>query len=146
MDDLALLRFYLSERDVPCPRCGYALRDTIQPRCPECGGELRLVLTGTAPPYAFLAVVTASVFILLVRFVAVAVLLQQDGWSLHIALFGWQEYAPSIFLFALHGALLGVLLARRNGFTRLGGRWQSGAAGVLCAWAVAHSFVVMLVD
>lgn len=33
---------YLHERDVPCPACGYNLRNLTSARCPECGRELRL--------------------------------------------------------------------------------------------------------
>jgi hypothetical protein len=36
---------FLADRDVPCPACGYNLRDLSSARCPECGLALRLPLT-----------------------------------------------------------------------------------------------------
>lgn len=38
------LSAYLADRDVPCPGCGYNLRDGSGPVCPECGKGLRLSL------------------------------------------------------------------------------------------------------
>lgn len=42
--DATLLRAYLSERDAPCPRCGYNLRNQGPGACPECGGRVALGL------------------------------------------------------------------------------------------------------
>lgn len=36
------LRTFLAGRDVPCPVCGYNLRDLEQERCPECGTHVDL--------------------------------------------------------------------------------------------------------
>ena len=44
-----MLTAYLAGRDVPCPQCGYNLRDLVGNRCPECGDELALRL-GLAEP------------------------------------------------------------------------------------------------
>ena len=33
---------FVHDRDVPCPSCGYALRNLQSPVCPECGEELTL--------------------------------------------------------------------------------------------------------
>lgn len=41
-----LVRAYLAERDVPCPRCGANLRGVTGDRCPTCGYDLHLVLAG----------------------------------------------------------------------------------------------------
>lgn len=41
--DPALIAF-LSDRDEPCPACGYNLRGVEASQCPECGGPLRLSL------------------------------------------------------------------------------------------------------
>ena len=35
---------FLQERDVPCPLCGYNLRNLREPRCPECGAGVRLTV------------------------------------------------------------------------------------------------------
>jgi hypothetical protein len=37
-----MLLTFLRGRDVPCPVCGYNLRDLTTARCPECGDELQL--------------------------------------------------------------------------------------------------------
>lgn len=37
-----LLRQFVQGRDVPCPQCGYNLRNTESARCPECGTPLSL--------------------------------------------------------------------------------------------------------
>ncbi len=44
-DDLTrLLSMFLHGRDVPCPLCGYNLRDLTQQQCPECRHELLLTV------------------------------------------------------------------------------------------------------
>jgi hypothetical protein len=53
--DPRLLAEYLAGRSVPCPRCGYDLRDLRGTRCPECGDALRLQVGLVEPrPAAFL--------------------------------------------------------------------------------------------
>ena len=44
-----LLDEFLAERDVPCPACGYNLRQLTASRCPECGEELRLQIACAEP-------------------------------------------------------------------------------------------------
>ncbi|MBM4109165.1 MAG: hypothetical protein FJ255_10215 [Phycisphaerae bacterium] len=44
-----LLVQYLGGRDVPCPGCGYNVRDLREPRCPECGDRLVLSLALAEP-------------------------------------------------------------------------------------------------
>ena len=43
---------YLSDRDEPCPRCGYNLRELKDDRCPECGEALVLSVQRADPPIA----------------------------------------------------------------------------------------------
>jgi len=43
-DEIQLLLEFLHERDVPCPVCGYNLRNLTQARCPECEQKLRLAV------------------------------------------------------------------------------------------------------
>jgi hypothetical protein len=43
-DQTQLLSTFLRERDVPCPRCAYNLRNATQPRCSECGLPIELAV------------------------------------------------------------------------------------------------------
>ena len=49
-----MLAVYLAGRDVPCPRCGYNLRDLPGDRCPECRNALALRLGVAEPRLAML--------------------------------------------------------------------------------------------
>src|SRR6185369_7069602 len=40
----AVVRRVLDERDAYCPRCKYNLSGLVQPRCPECGKNVREIL------------------------------------------------------------------------------------------------------
>ncbi|MCC6659887.1 MAG: hypothetical protein IT437_03275 [Phycisphaerales bacterium] len=35
-----VVREFVTERDLPCPECGYNLRGLVIPRCPECGLQI----------------------------------------------------------------------------------------------------------
>ncbi|HYE60546.1 MAG TPA: hypothetical protein VD997_00995 [Phycisphaerales bacterium] len=50
---------YLHNRSVPCPRCGYDLRDIQTATCPECGDELVLKIASARPHFAWLIVAMA---------------------------------------------------------------------------------------
>ncbi len=43
-DSKQLLLDFVRQRDVPCPLCGYNLRDLTLPRCPECRQDLLLTV------------------------------------------------------------------------------------------------------
>lgn len=45
-----LLRLFVQGRDVPCPACGYNLRNTGSARCPECGAAMQLRVGSPAAP------------------------------------------------------------------------------------------------
>lgn len=49
MNDADALRTYLSDRDVPCPGCGYSLRGLLRDRCPECNQPLVLAVRLAEP-------------------------------------------------------------------------------------------------
>ncbi len=63
-DDVTrLLSMFLHRRDVPCPLCGYNLRDLTQQQCPECRHELRLTVGVTKPMFLwFLLAMTPCTF------------------------------------------------------------------------------------
>lgn len=47
-----LLATFLAGRNVPCPQCGYNLRDLRGDRCPECGDTLVLRVNAAEPRLA----------------------------------------------------------------------------------------------
>jgi predicted RNA-binding Zn-ribbon protein involved in translation (DUF1610 family) len=51
-DSTPLLHLYLKDRDVPCPSCGYNLRDLATVNCPECGEHLVLRVNVAEPRQA----------------------------------------------------------------------------------------------
>ncbi len=63
-DDVArLLSMFLRGRDVPCPLCGYNLRDLTQQQCPECRHGLLLTVGVTKLRFLwFLLAMTACTF------------------------------------------------------------------------------------
>ncbi|MEX1016075.1 MAG: hypothetical protein WDZ31_04950 [Phycisphaeraceae bacterium] len=48
--DHDLLLAYVRDRDVPCPRCRYNLRDIERPYCPECGTQPTLTVGDAQQP------------------------------------------------------------------------------------------------
>lgn len=44
---------------MPCPRCGYSLRDLTSTRCPECSDELRLRVGLATPRFGWLVAAMA---------------------------------------------------------------------------------------
>ena len=52
--EVDLLLIWVRERDVPCPRCGYNLRNLTTPVCPECREELRLCVGAQRVRYEWL--------------------------------------------------------------------------------------------
>ena len=62
-DVVRLLSMFLRGRDVPCPLCGYNLRDLTQQQCPECRHELLLTVGVTKPRFLwFLLAMTPCTF------------------------------------------------------------------------------------
>ena len=59
----AMLVTFLRERDVPCPCCGYNVRNLTKPVCPECEEPLVLKVGGrTYPVRWLLAAVAPGIF------------------------------------------------------------------------------------
>lgn len=53
-DHFRLLQRFTRGRNVPCPACGYNLREQAGPTCPECGHVLRLCVGAVAPRFGAL--------------------------------------------------------------------------------------------
>lgn len=49
-----LLLAFLRSRSIPCPHCGYDLRDLASPLCPECSTPLTLQVGSPRPRFAWL--------------------------------------------------------------------------------------------
>jgi hypothetical protein len=143
MTDLELLNTYCRDRDVPCPSCGYNLRNTTSPTCPECGLSVSLGVTNAVPRVGPLAVAMVAVGVTI-------------GFSLTMSVVGWvglwrQSDDASIFadwgpvdwvaigLLTAHG-VLGLLairliygLRRRMHGWRRGNQWLFAIFLVLLA-------------
>jgi hypothetical protein len=50
---------FVQGRSVPCPKCGYELRDLQQAQCPECGEELELRVGSARPKFGWLVLAMA---------------------------------------------------------------------------------------
>ncbi|MCH8152355.1 MAG: hypothetical protein IH830_08295 [Planctomycetes bacterium] len=62
-ESVDLLLAFLRERDVPCPACGYNLRNLTRPQCPECRKELVLAVGLKKPRFGwFLVTITPGLF------------------------------------------------------------------------------------
>ena len=59
VDEAAHLLAFLRDRDVPCPACGYSLRDLTEPRCPECRHAVTLTVGMIEPRIGWLIVTVA---------------------------------------------------------------------------------------
>lgn len=71
-----LCRAFLAGRDVPCPACGYNLRNTDVARCPECGGPLELAIATRRPRLGLYSAGVAAIALPL----GFAVSLGLPGW------------------------------------------------------------------
>lgn len=139
--DADLLTAYLSERDEPCPRCGYNLRNLISNRCPECGDFIRLSVALIEPRLAaYITTLVACCFGFGggTLFGLVALLEAPPGW--------WSAACARVLLaqWVVSAALLPYLLARRRRFRRLSRRAQWLLATGACVLFVSLSAAFVL--
>jgi hypothetical protein len=132
VDEVAHLLAYVRERDVPCPLCGYNLRDLTGPRCPECRHDLVLAVGVTRPHFLWLLVTIAPCIF---SGMAAGLLLFPIFMSIFVGgiLPPWQIFAAETFGWV--SALAGFLLVwKRYAFLRQSRtaqrRWAVGA------WAI----------
>ena len=140
-DGVALLLEFLRERDVPCPRCGYNLRNLTSPQCPECRKDLTLAVGLLKPRFGwFLATVTPGLFSgIAAGLLSVPLLLVA---TLGGGLTPWPVLLADAFGF-LSGIAALVLVRYRHAFLRQSQTHQIYWA--ISAWAVhlLAFFVVM---
>ena len=141
-DDGGLLLAFLAERDVPCPLCGYNLRNLTRPQCPECRKDLALTVGVKKLNFLWLlATITPGLFSgiaagLLLIVMTIATFLGGGGpvpWQVHVLdAFGW-----------LSGLAALLLIKYRFAFLRQPQGAQQAWAAV--AWAVhLGAFAVMM--
>lgn len=141
-DEVDRLLAFLAGRDVPCPRCGYNLRDLSRPQCPECRHDLALAVGVRQPPLAWLLVALAPGAFSLI---AATLLL---GLMIFVGLIGGGRAPWPIVIadaFGFTSGLAAVVLVRyRSPFLRqMRARQQLWA---LVIWAVhVMAFVALIV-
>ncbi len=142
-DEARLLQEFLSNRDLPCPVCGYNMRGLESNKCPECGATLDLrvgstdlklglwitSVLGVALPMGF-AAVTAFIFFWLGL---------DYGFESDLA----NILILFVFAAALYAIVLGLLIRKRRGFWQLSRYEQVGLA--LLIFVIGWLAVALLV-
>jgi hypothetical protein len=142
VDEVAHLLDYLRERDVPCPVCGYNLRNLTRPVCPECRHDVVLTVGVLQPRLGWLFVAIAPAAF---SGIAAGLLMVPIAFSILV----WQEYPPWPFAAAeafgwLSAAGGLVLVRRRNVFLRQPAAVQGGwAVGVWIVHLIAFAGFVL---
>jgi len=114
-DETRMLLEFVRHRDVPCPLCGYNLRNLTTPRCPECQNALRLSvglyelrvgwLVATLTPCTFSGICAAMLLVPIV----LAALIGGAGldWPvLALDAFGWLSFLTGTLIFAFRRRFL----------------------------------------
>ena len=113
-DSDKLLLEFVRDRDAPCPRCGYNLRNLSTTTCPECREALSLTVGFRKPRFGWLLVtVIPGAF----SGIAAALLLMPLMFSVYYGPAPWQLWAVDAFGW-LSGVSALVLLKYRYAFLR----------------------------
>ncbi len=154
-----LLREFLAERDVPCPRCGHNLRASNGRICPECGGAVAGMVILSRPRVlerptragawtaSFICVSAAALthLILAAAALLVSILITTTGFGPTSGIEWPIAIVHGAFGFGLSIATIVVwkgLLVRKGGRLL---RWLSGAAYVaLALLSFAAAFIILL--
>ncbi len=124
-NDGRLLLEFLQGRDMPCPACGYNLRDLPSPVCPECREALRLQVGCQRARFGiFLAVLAPCIFSgICALFLLVPIVISRGNAPAGIL---------ALDAFGLSSGLAGlVLIRKREQFIRKSTADQWPCAGVL---------------
>lgn len=128
-----MLNAYLADRDEPCPRCGYNLRNLTGDTCPECGDALRLKV----------GLVEPRMFAYIASIIPWCIGLGASGFFVPLIVFDgprnrWQQ--PFVWLFVVMLVLsvvaLAFLLPGRTRFQR--------HANAIQTWFAIISWLVIL--
>jgi hypothetical protein len=135
-----LLLQFVSDRDTPCPVCGYNLRAATSPRCSECGRALQLMVAVAEKvhlPWSLAAIACAST----VPFSVLLGFSLRGGWD-----FTRWDWAMALVFFGLSIAVIPLVLLRRA-IIAWPPRWKWALAVTACAlWSLAVlCFVVAMV-
>jgi hypothetical protein len=140
-----LLQSLLSENDLPCPLCGYNLRNLKSDRCPECGEGLTLQIGLLEPRLgAYIALLAACCVGLggSALFSMVGLAAAPASW--------WRTFSAIVLLvqLILTAAALPIILRKRTRFRRLSPKVQRNIALAVCAVVAVLSatFVVTFKD
>ncbi len=130
--DTGRLVEFLQDRDVPCPQCGYNLRNLTGDDCPECGQKLRLSVGEQHLRFGwFLAAVTPGLFSGIAAVLMLILILAAKAT-------GAGPFPPAIDALALFGFASGAaalaLIVRRRKFLQL--RPQVQRTWAIVAWAI----------
>ena len=110
-----LLLEYVRDRDAPCPRCGYNLRNLSTPTCPECREALSLAVGFNKPRFGWLLVTVtpgafsgiAAAFLLIPLMGSVFFPASSAGWQLWgVRAFGWLSGLAALVLVKYRWAFL----------------------------------------
>ena len=134
-----LLLQFVSERDTPCPVCGYNLRAATSPRCAECGRALRLMVAVGEKvhlPWTLAVIACAST----VFFSLILAAQLRAG-----VIFTRWDWAMALVCFGVSIAVIPLLLLRRT-IIAWPPRWKWALAVIACAlWLLAVGSVVVAI-
>ena len=107
------LLHYLKDHDVPCPGCGYNLREAREPECPECGRTIRLLVVREGPSLVPWGLLLIGVALMGGRGLEAWVHLLHPDFSLELMQQHWTQVLRLAIHLAGPIATIMVLLARR---------------------------------
>lgn len=141
-----LLAHFLADRDIPCPSCGYNLRDLRSVACPECGSALEVHIgLADARMGRYLAAIV-SLSVPCGGFAVFLVVMALVAWDDYVPEpMAWSVWYPAVACVAATTCLARLLTARGRRRFRALTQWACnklttalivGAWGALAAWLV----------
>lgn len=140
--DKELIEF-VRGRSVPCPRCGYELRNLESARCPECGEPLILMVGSPKARFGWLVLAMApgcfsfvSATLLAVPIVMTTLVAPRGKgppWPIYVAdAFGWLSAASLVLMYRERQRIMAWAATRQAWF----------AGGVWCAHLLMFAAVI----